>query len=83
METSAIAYSVQINFAGPARARGRDFHHIELEAIPKSLKKGVLSPVFKGHGKDPFLVDSYRGITVTSVPGLQRFWSPSFLTGWA
>ena len=40
---------------------------IELEAIPKSLKKGVLSPVFKGHGKDPFLVDSYRGITVTSV----------------
>ena len=29
---------------------------IELEAIPKSLKKGVLSPVFKGHGKDPLLV---------------------------
>ena len=27
----------------------------------------MLSPVFKGHGKDPFLVDGYRGINVTSV----------------
>ena len=28
---------------------------------------GNLVPVYKGGGKDPFLVNSYRGITVTST----------------
>ena len=40
---------------------------VELEEVPRSMKMGLLSPVFKGRGRDPQLVDSYRGITVTSV----------------
>ena len=40
---------------------------VELEAIPGFLKMGNLVPVYKGGGKDPFLVNSYRGITVTST----------------
>ena len=38
---------------------------VELEAVPDILKKGILIPVYKGGGKDPLLVDSYRGITLT------------------
>ena len=35
---------------------------------PKIIEEGrAQSGLCKGHGKDPFLVDSYRGITVTSV----------------
>ena len=40
---------------------------VELEAVPSFLKMGNLVPVYKGRGKDPFLVNSYRGITVTST----------------
>ncbi len=40
---------------------------VELEAFPSFLKMGYLVPVYKGGGKDPFLVNSYRGITVTST----------------
>ena len=40
---------------------------IELELIPLSLKQGITIPVFKGGGKDPLNVNSYRGITLNSV----------------
>ena len=40
---------------------------IELELIPPSLKQGITIPVFKGGGKDPLNVNSYRGITLNSV----------------
>ena len=40
---------------------------VELEAVPRFLKMGNLVPVYKGGGKDPFLVNSYRGIAVTST----------------
>lgn len=37
---------------------------VELERIPSSLKS---IPVYKGRGKDPLDVNSYRGITLNSV----------------
>ena len=40
---------------------------VEMEVIPGVLKRGVIVPVYKGGGKDPLKVDSYRGITLTSV----------------
>jgi len=40
---------------------------VELEAVPSFLKIGYLVPVYKSGGKDPFLVNSYRGKTVTST----------------
>ena len=40
---------------------------IELEAIPSTLKLGIITPVYKGGGKDPLSSDSYRGITLTPV----------------
>ena len=40
---------------------------IEFEAIPAAFKLGVVSPVYKGQGKDPLCTNSYRGITITSV----------------
>ena len=40
---------------------------IELEAVLEILKRGVVVPVYKGGGKDPMNVDSYRGITLTSM----------------
>ncbi len=40
---------------------------LALEAIPPSLNSGLVTPVFKGKGRDPFNPNSYRGITVTSV----------------
>ena len=40
---------------------------VELEVIPDALKCGVVVPVYKGGGKDPLKVDSYRGITLSSV----------------
>ena len=39
----------------------------DLEDIPACLKLGVITPVYKGKGKDPYAVDSYRPITVTST----------------
>ena len=40
---------------------------IELERIPATLKQGITIPVYKGGGKDPLDVNSYRGITINSV----------------
>ena len=40
---------------------------VEMEEIPPMFKSGLLSPVYKGGGKDPFLTTNYRGITVNSV----------------
>ena len=40
---------------------------IQHEAIPNSLNIAVVSPVYKGGGKDPLERGSYRGISVTSV----------------
>ena len=40
---------------------------VELEEIPDILKMGVVVPVYKGGGKDPMKVDSYRGVTLTSM----------------
>ena len=40
---------------------------IDLESVPDSLKRGVVVPVYKGSGKDPLLVESYRGVTLSSV----------------
>ena len=38
-----------------------------LEVVPDVLKRGVVVPVYKGGGKDPLKVDSYRGVTLTSM----------------
>ena len=35
--------------------------------IPDALKVGNIIPIYKGGGKDPLDVHSYRGITLTSV----------------
>ena len=40
---------------------------VELEVIPDVLKRGVVVPVYKGSGKDPLRVDSYRGVTLSSM----------------
>ena len=40
---------------------------IELEQITTALKSGVTILVYKGGGKDPTNVNSYRGITLNSV----------------
>ena len=40
---------------------------VELEAVPDILKRGVVVPVYKGGGKDPLRVDSYRGVTLSSI----------------
>ena len=39
----------------------------ELEQIPSCLKQGIVIPAFKGKGRDPLLIKSYQGITLTSV----------------
>ena len=31
------------------------------------LKQGLRAPVYKGGRKDPLIVDSYRGVTLTSM----------------
>lgn len=41
---------------------------LETKCVPAIFKSGVLTPIHK-KGKDPKLVDNYRGITVTSVLG--------------
>ena len=40
---------------------------ITLEDLPPCLKCGVVTPVFKGKGRDPLIPSNYRGITVSSV----------------
>ena len=35
--------------------------------IPVFLKMGIITPVYKGGGKDPLDTNNYRGVTVTSV----------------
>ena len=40
---------------------------VELEVIPDVLKRGVVVPVYTGSGKDPLRVDSYRGVTLSSM----------------
>ena len=40
---------------------------IELEQIPPLLKQGITIPVYKGGGRDPLDVNSYRGITLNSA----------------
>ena len=38
-----------------------------LESIPDSLNLAVITPVYKGSGKDPLDRGSYRGISVTPI----------------
>ena len=40
---------------------------VDVEQIPTCLKLGITIPVYKGGGKDPLNVNSYRGITLNSV----------------
>ena len=40
---------------------------VELELVPPVLKRGVVVPVYKGGEKDPMKIDSYRGITLTTM----------------
>ena len=37
---------------------------IELECIPDCLKTGIITPVYKGGGKDLLDTNSYRGVTL-------------------
>ena len=47
---------------------------IDLDSVPDSLKvSGVFFPVYKGRGKDPLLVESYRGVTLSSVDDISIF----------
>ena len=39
----------------------------ELEHVPDFLKTGIITPLYKGGGKDPLDTHSYRGIMLTSV----------------
>ena len=36
-------------------------------SVPNSLKLGIVTPIYKGGGKDPVDTNSYRGITLTPV----------------
>ena len=40
---------------------------MELEVVPDVLNRGLIVPVYKGGGKDPLRVDSYRGVSLTSM----------------
>ena len=40
---------------------------IELECVPESLKVGIVTPLYKGGGKDPLDRNSYHGITLSPV----------------
>ena len=40
---------------------------VDLEVLPDTLKSGIVVPIYKGSGKDPLLVNNYRGITLSSV----------------
>ena len=39
----------------------------DLEQIPDCFKHGIIVPAFKGKRRDPLRVNSYHGITLTSV----------------
>ena len=51
---------------------------VEAENIPSSLKTSIVTPVYKGSGKDPLNTNSYRGITLTSM--LAKVLESLFLT---
>lgn len=40
---------------------------VHLEQIPASFTSGITIPVYMGKGKDPLSMNSYRGVTLTSV----------------
>ena len=40
---------------------------LHFEQLSVCLKEGIIVPIYKGRGKDPLLVSSYRGITLSSV----------------
>ena len=40
---------------------------VEMEVVPAVLKSGVVVPIYKGGGRDPVNMNSYRGVTVSSV----------------
>ena len=40
---------------------------VEMEKIPDVLKCGVEILIYKGGGKDPLNINTYRGVTLTSV----------------
>ena len=40
---------------------------VELKCVPASHKIEIITPVYKGGGKDPLDINSHRGITLTSV----------------
>ena len=40
---------------------------VVLEVVPEVLKSDIIVPIYKGSGKDLLKVDSYRGITLTSM----------------
>ena len=40
---------------------------VDAEQVPACLKQGITIPIYKGGGKDPLDVNSYRGITLNSV----------------
>ena len=40
---------------------------VDFEEIPSSMKSGIITPVYKRHGRDPLKTDSYRGVTLSSV----------------
>ena len=40
---------------------------LHFEQLPVCLKEGIAVPIYKGRGKDPLLVSSYHGITLSSV----------------
>ena len=59
-----------LKYGGPALVRWllRIFNAIsKLEEIPSSLKLSMITPVFKGKGRDPLEPNNYRGISVTSI----------------
>ena len=40
---------------------------INLESVPDCLKQEMVVLVYKESGKDPLQVESYRGVTLSSV----------------
>ena len=40
---------------------------LTLEEFPDCFKEGIVVPIYKRQGKDPLLVNSYRGITISSI----------------
>jgi hypothetical protein len=40
---------------------------VEFESIPDSFKLGIVTPVYKGGGRDPLDNNSYRGITLSPL----------------